>query len=422
MKQLLFNVKAIFQKIPHSVRNDTLRCFLKAKFADAAQPLTSLLVPYYVSHSERSEESNNYFQFRNLSKIILLLTTITLVTCNDKLDLVEEGPDVPIIYAILDYTDSIHYVRINKSFNGNVLSSEMAQNPDSILYRDSLNVKVFILDKDDETVKELNFRKINLKKDSVNHYGNVVFAVNKHYVYVNDEGKLPNGKDYFYKLDVRFKNGNLIATAKTNALSSFRFNHPVDSGMSQLMLDRRLSTGWIKDPYAGLVTIKLTIYYYEYNAKEDRFYIRSVEESTDGNVPARVGGYGFYSIPIFDKIIEQIDKTDSPDITRRYIGKMTVNYSAANIDFAEQMAYYGYDHNPSFEEQQVQPFTNIQGGYGLFGARITGKIEPVLFDYYTRNNFATELMKYSGKKLKFAPEPWYYWYLPDSLLWKVFMY
>ena len=327
-----------------------------------------------------------------MKKIIFFyfLVTTGFMSCNDKLDLVEDAPSVPIIYSILDPTESIHYVRINKSFNGIGSPYDMAKYPDSILFGDLLDIKVMIIDnKNEDVVKELNFKRINMKKDSVNREGKVVFAVEKHYVYINEDGTFPYDNDYVYKLEVRLQNGDLIALAETNELYKFNFLSPADSSMVKFWNDRPISTGWSRGYHTGLVTSDITIYYYEHNWKEKRYYIKTLKTKSKDLIPVKALGYGYSTDSLFIQLEKQIKKDDSPDIDYRYIIRMTVNYMAVNADVAEYMSHFGDAPSNYYENQQLQPLSNIKGGFGLFGAKITGKKDPVFFDEWTRLNFST---------------------------------
>ena len=311
-----------------------------------------------------------------MSKITILFVFVSIifVSCQSKLDLVEEGPSVPIIYAIFDHNDTVHYVRINKSFNGNIHSYDMAKHSDSILYNQPLDIKAYVLNNSNNIVKTLTFSKENLKKDSVNTEGMVVFAVDKHYVYVSKDGKLPMGVDYVYKLELKIDD-TLIAWATTNALYGFSYYDPATNVSTQLLPSAGfISTGWYPHDYAGLVYSHITVYYYEYNKKENRYYVKSIKRES-GNVAAKAGTAGFQTSPIIEDIMNQIDATDTPDIERRYICRMTIDYLVANIDYTMQMSYYGSLYLTEFDYASNQPLTNIVGGFGLFGARMKGKNE-----------------------------------------------
>ena len=344
-----------------------------------------------------------------MRKIPILLSFIIVLfaACRNEFDITEHGPSIPIVYAILDHNDTVHYVRINKSF----FEYGMAQNSDSILYGQILQVKVFVINKiTGKTVKEINFEKYNITKDSVNTHGNCVFSVAQHYVYAY-KGVLTVGENYFYRLEINLNN-KLIAYATTDCLFQFEYYYPLINSMVQLRPDRFISTRWLLYN-TGLIQIDLNVYYYEYNKIENRYYVRNVTAST-GMISGSPKNIAFTCNPIIDDIIEQIEKSDTTGIERRYIGMMILNYYMANKDYAEQILINGGIGSNDFE---TLPVTNIHGGFGVFGTRLRGKIGPVFFDGFTREKF-NELVSSKLEPLKFPTETIYHINLPDTLLWK----
>jgi len=357
----------------------------------------------------------------SMEKLLILIVLIFtfFVSCNTEIDLTEDGPSIPIVYAVLDHNDTI-YVRINKSFNGNQSSYDMAKHPDSILYTDDLKIDITILNsKGNEVGKKLDFEKKTLTKDSVNAQGNIVFSVDKHYVYVS-KGKfdpLPVLDNYSYNLEIK-KDGKKIAWATTQSLNQFSLVTPGLNHKVKLVKSSRepLSTSW-KNPggHAKLIKIDVTIIYYEYNKKENRFYEKEVYAST-GTISTSSGGQGIPGAPIIDNIIKKIEKEHTPDIEKRFIGRMIVDYYVANQDYGEQILLYGGIGSINFE---TSPVTNISGGFGLFGSKIEYRREPVFFDGATIDEFSKLTGMINNEKVNLKFEKYIdYSFLPDSLPWK----
>jgi hypothetical protein len=72
---------------------------------------------------------------KSLGKIHLLGGLFFLLTllnsCNDKIDLIGDFQETAVVYGLLDQSDSIHYMRINRAFIGPGNSLEFANIPDS---------------------------------------------------------------------------------------------------------------------------------------------------------------------------------------------------------------------------------------------------------------------------------------------------
>lgn len=68
---------------------------------------------------------------------LILVTSITFFSCNSDIDLTAPYEDITIIYGLLDQTEDIQYIRINKSFLGDAPLADMAAVRDSVEYDDS---------------------------------------------------------------------------------------------------------------------------------------------------------------------------------------------------------------------------------------------------------------------------------------------
>jgi len=70
----------------------------------------------------------------------LLIATLFLPGCEEDVNAPLAKSSYPVVYCILDKDDSAHYVRLTKTFSGPVDANAMAQNPDSLYYK---NARVF---------------------------------------------------------------------------------------------------------------------------------------------------------------------------------------------------------------------------------------------------------------------------------------
>ena len=66
-----------------------------------------------------------------------------LMGCNNDLDLFSVYKEIPVVTAILDVADSVHYVRIERAFvNPQTNALTISQDPDSLYYPDILEVTI----------------------------------------------------------------------------------------------------------------------------------------------------------------------------------------------------------------------------------------------------------------------------------------
>jgi len=64
---------------------------------------------------------------------------LILCACSEEIDLVSEGEAIPVVYAIFDASDSIHTVRLSKSFADEMSVESMINNP-AYLYYDQARI------------------------------------------------------------------------------------------------------------------------------------------------------------------------------------------------------------------------------------------------------------------------------------------
>ena len=305
---------------------------------------------------------------------LLVAIIMLLFSCRTDIDTVEECSGVPIVYAIFNDKDAVHYVRINKSYNGNQSAYEMGKHPDSILFNVDLDVRVIVFNKKDAVVETLKFEKKNFPKDSVNSQGEVVFSDKKHYVY-EYKGKLPmvnttiqKEEEYIYKLEIKLNN-EIIAWSTTKAMQGFRFEKPKEPSGTVAFQNNNYGVAWTPGNYCGAVRTELTFHYYEHTT-DDKYYVRKIKTLSSGIIIGT--GYPFNGQIIIDEIKNQIQKDKTPNVDKRFLGYVEVEYFAANIDFTEQIILQGATENLNFDGT---PMTNIKGGFGVFGTKTSGKFE-----------------------------------------------
>ena len=72
---------------------------------------------------------------KNIKHFLLFsLVALTIVACENDVDLLEEYQEIPVIYGLIDPSVKTHMVRVQRAFLGEGNALLMAQNPDSILY------------------------------------------------------------------------------------------------------------------------------------------------------------------------------------------------------------------------------------------------------------------------------------------------
>ena len=80
--------------------------------------------------------------YKVLLSTALISSALFLVSCDNDIDLTAPYSEIGVIYGLIDPSDSIHVVRIQKAFLGEGDASQMAQIVDSTYYPDILDVQM----------------------------------------------------------------------------------------------------------------------------------------------------------------------------------------------------------------------------------------------------------------------------------------
>ncbi|MEZ5030008.1 MAG: hypothetical protein R2787_01275 [Saprospiraceae bacterium] len=65
-----------------------------------------------------------------------ILMMLTLVSCDNELDLVSDWKEIPVVYGFLSRSDTAQYIRVEKAFLDPATSAfVIAKNPDSLYFQ-----------------------------------------------------------------------------------------------------------------------------------------------------------------------------------------------------------------------------------------------------------------------------------------------
>ena len=83
-------------------------------------------------------------------KYFVLLSIMFLTGCSSNLDIMDDHQSVPVVYAVINAYDTVHYVRVEKTFKIHFKEDWAKLNPDSLKYK---NVEVYLHGKMGEQIK-----------------------------------------------------------------------------------------------------------------------------------------------------------------------------------------------------------------------------------------------------------------------------
>ena len=160
----------------------------------------------------------------SIRKILNIFFLFLLVACNDELIINADYKDITIVYGLLNIDDSIHYIKISKAFlNKNNDAIVIAQNPDSLYYKDSLRVVL-----DEYKNGSLN-RSIYLFKTYSTDKDSGIFAWPGQYLYRTAVTKLDPDATYLLSI-TNMKTGKVIQSQST-LVNEFSTQRPINGGM-----------------------------------------------------------------------------------------------------------------------------------------------------------------------------------------------
>lgn len=99
-----------------------------------------------------------------MKKIILIITVVFLAACESDVQVMSDWKSLPVVYGILDPTDSVQYIRVTKGYNGEGDAAKMAMIPDS-LYYDSLVLYLEEYDGANQLLRTIALQKTYLQKE-----------------------------------------------------------------------------------------------------------------------------------------------------------------------------------------------------------------------------------------------------------------
>ena len=303
-----------------------------------------------------------------LTYTFLFATTALLFSCNTDFSVNGEYEERPIVHAIIDANDTIHYFKINKTFLGDGNALEFAQVPDSSYFN---SVEGTIT----ELVNGNEVRQFTLRDTIIENKSEGVFYAPEQKIYyfrTPDNNKL--NPDALLKMELNLNNGKHIVKGETqlvkniqvtdpNGISSLSFADPVindDSnykneafkfteGENAVVFDFRIIFTYNETTNAGTVTKDI----------EWKIGQQDLESATLGLF--RVNGIQFY---------EFIRNNISPDedVIKRTVESMTFKVTGGS----EDLQNYILVSQPTSNLAQSKPtFTNLEGGLGIFTSRMT---------------------------------------------------
>ena len=304
--------------------------------------------------------------------IVICAWAMILGSCSSDVDLIADGEDVPIIYALLDSKADTNYVKITHTMGGgNALIA--ADHPELSNYPGKLDARLT------EYCNGDSIRQIILDTITIHDKeGGAFYAPDQKLYYTTERlGMNSSGKQYSYKLTVVLP--DRILTAETDMVGSERFY--IRSSVADF------SGGYVKKPQeilvvpaqnAGIYTVNMSFTFLERRTYDSDSVPRTVEWSIgtfflfemSNQMTSDAFVVTYHSSDLYTSLKDFLgDDTIVPGL-RRYIvdDPIRVTVTAGGENLSEYMYLNELNSNTISDDNIL---THINGGYGVFSSKMT---------------------------------------------------
>lgn len=306
---------------------------------------------------------------------IIALVGVSLHSCKENISLNTEYKETPIIFGLLNQSEDLQFIKINRGFIGPGNAFEIAKIADSN-YFENVNAKVEEL-VDNQVVYTWDLRDTILTTKNTEG----VFFSPSFKAYYFSTNSHPLNENSNYRLTVDIDNGKLVVVGNTTLVKNFA---PITGNSGSSLNPTNAALRFAKDPgeyistsiicqagSAAFGNISLSFKIKEYRGNNDSTYIEipwNVNETTVANnsITGIAQGKTFFEL-MRDKV------TNDNTITKRNFEGFQVTFTGGT----QELYNYILVNKPSTALTQSKPtFTNltVTDGYsvvGIFSARQT---------------------------------------------------
>lgn len=297
--------------------------------------------------------------------VLLVFYLIIAASCSTDVDLAADWEETTIVMGLLDASDSVQYVKINKAFlDKSVSALTLAQRSDSLYHK---NISVTL----DEKVNGRIQNTYTLTKVDANQELGMkeegIFANDPNFLYKLTE---PLQEDAIYQLNIE-NAGSVTVTAETPIVKNIQVLKPQTTSTVNWSAENVRHT-WRK-PENG-VSVDLTI------------YIHYLEKTSDGTITSKTITWNAFKTNTGDQ--KDIDGIDFYNQIKTNVSEnASVTRQIVDHDYVFTVAgqeIYNYiivnNAQSGITETQITPnYSNVNNGLGIFSSKYTEVVKGVLF-------------------------------------------
>lgn len=289
----------------------------------------------------------------------IIVAAIIFASCDNELVVTDEWKDIPVVWGLLNKSDTAHYIRVEKAFLDPTTSAlDIARIPDSLYYDDATvslkrisNNQVYLLER------------VNGDLEGYPREGGI-FAETPNYLYKikANEINLVIGEKYQFILDRG--DGTPLVTSETIILPKPVLRNPPVGSLLSFKRNTLFTFMWNEMPDAGIFDLKVLFHYSERTPETGNMFVpKSFEWTVARNLLERehkIDGVEFYNT------VKANIKIDS-EATRRFDSLDIVVWAGGKELY--EFIRVTQANTGITSTQDIPRYTNMSEGIGIFSSR-----------------------------------------------------
>ena len=334
----------------------------------------------------------------------LSLLTLLFTSCKDDIDLASDSKASAVVYGLLDASDSVHMIKINRAFVSNGNSLEIAQIPDSNYFK---HIDATVT----EYVNGVATGRVWPLHDTLVHnkVSGVFFAPEQKIYTFSTSTSNPLIANYNteYELNVNINQGEFTVKGRTKLVNGMAIQAPSLIGSYEFAKSTGYNSAFIKFARgtAKAADVSMTFSYDEYvgsviTTKSFDWKIGALGANELKPLTAQIvaNGETFYTL-IRKNIVE------NSSVTKRKINSIKLTVTGGS----EELKTYIEINKPSTSLAQTKPtYTNLEASnerrvLGLFSSRQTVSLTKKDFEQASTSFTIKALSQFSMQELCIGP-------------------
>ncbi len=304
-------------------------------------------------------------------KRILILSFVAFIAlfasnCSNEFDLVDKWKDIPVVYGLINPSENVHYIRIEKAFlDPSTSAFDVAQRADSIYY-DPSAISVKLEDQSSGQVfnlERVNGTDVNFPREEG------IFASDPNYLYTF-AGDIVEERRYIFRLD---RGDNLPAdTASFVTIKEPRVTGPgTSNGLNFGRYDRSTNLRWMAEN-GKIFDVSMIIRFDESLESDQNTFVEKtlvwpiaqniLNESDESQIVYELEHEDFYRF---------IGRSLEEKSVRRILKSLDIKVDAAGQELFDFVSVSSANTGIT-SSQSIPSFTNLSDGLGIITSRNSG--------------------------------------------------